>query len=253
VAESARYLYAISRGVDPDALAGAEGLGGGRVEVVQHRDLSAIVSTVDLDEYGEEGLRRNLERLDWLEVVARGHDAVVQAVAALGPTAPLRLATICLDDDGVRRRLDEWHDALEQVLDRVEGRMEWSVKVVTPPREAPAPATAGAKVGGAAYLQRKKAESQARQTDESAALEIAESIHETLSRCSVASRRLPPQDPRLTGQQGTMLLNGAYLVEEDEGPAFQAAVDERKAALPDLAIECRGPWPPYSFAMLEQQ
>ena len=45
----------------------------------------------------------------------------------IGP-APLRLATICLDDAGVRARLDEWHHALVQALDRVEGRFEWSVK-----------------------------------------------------------------------------------------------------------------------------
>ena len=39
----------------------------------------------------------------------------VQTVAQSAPTAPLRLATICLDDAGVRRRLDEWHDELELV------------------------------------------------------------------------------------------------------------------------------------------
>ena len=106
-----RYLYAITRGVtNDDVAAAAVGLGGSDVDVVDHRGLQAVVSTVRLEEFGEEGLRRNLEDLAWLETVARGHDAVVQAVAAHGPTAPLRLATICLDDDGVRARLDEWHD-----------------------------------------------------------------------------------------------------------------------------------------------
>ncbi|HEX2550125.1 MAG TPA: GvpL/GvpF family gas vesicle protein, partial [Nocardioidaceae bacterium] len=93
-----RYLYAVSRGLPPDALADVPGLGDGRLEVLEHQGLSAVVSDVDLEEYGEEGLRRNLERLDWLEEVARRHDEVVHAVAEHGPVAPLRLATICLDD-----------------------------------------------------------------------------------------------------------------------------------------------------------
>jgi Gas vesicle synthesis protein GvpL/GvpF len=256
VAETGRYMYAISRRVDPALLTEQQGLDGGRLEMVQHRDLCAVVSDVDLDEYGEEGLRRNLERLDWLEATARRHDAVVQAVSVRGPTAPMRLATICLDDDAVRRRLDEWYAALEQVLDRVEGRMEWSVKVIvaataTPPGtpEAELPASGG----GAAYLQRKKAQSEARQRVEEQAVQVADEAHAALSARSVASRRLPAQDPRLTGHQGTMVLNGAYLVGVDEGAPFEAVVRSLTTAHPDAQIEARGPWPPYSFAMLEQE
>ena len=100
--ETGRYLYAIARDLDPQVLAEVPALAGGRLEVVEHRGLTAVVSSVDLEEYGEDGLRRNLENLPWLEEVARGHDAVVQATATRAPTAPLRLATICLDDDGVR-------------------------------------------------------------------------------------------------------------------------------------------------------
>ncbi len=251
--ETGRYLYAIARGLDPQAVADVPGLGGGRLEVVEHRGLAAVVSSVDLEEYGEEGLRRNLENLRWLEEVARGHDAVVQATATRAPTAPLRLATICLDDDGVRRRLDEWHDELEQVLDRVEGRTEWSVKVFDRPRPAPATTTSPATAAsGAEYLKRKKAESQARDADESSSAAVADEVHARLAARSVAGRRLPPQDPRLTGRTERMLHNGAYLVDLAEGDGFAQVVDALATAHPDVVIEVHGPWPPYSFATLEQ-
>lgn len=253
--ESARYLYAITRGVPPDDLAGGLGLGGERLEVVDHGGLTAVVSAVDLEEYGEEGLRRNLERLDWLEDVARAHDSVVQRVAALGPTAPLRLATICLDDDGVRSRLDEWHDALEHALDRVQDRLEWSVKVIAPARPDPVAATAptmGKGGGGAEYLRRKKASAETRYADEELAMEVADDVHGQLSASTAANRRLPAQDPRLTGHQGTMLLNAAYLVEVEEGPSFEARVHSLAEAHPEVGLDCRGPWPPYSFATLDQ-
>lgn len=249
-----RYLYAITRGVASDAMADTVGLGGGALETVDHRGLTAVVSTVRLEEFGEEGLRRNLEDLTWLETVARGHDAVVQAVAAHGPTAPLRLATICLDDDGVRARLDEWHDALNEVLDRVQGRMEWSVKTFArggAEVEPAAPAAEG-KGAGVAYLQRKRESTQRRQQSEERALQVAQEIHAALAEHAVASRRLPPQDPRLTGHEGVMTHNGAYLVPVEESDAFASTIATLAEQHPDAHLEAGGPWPPYSFAVLEQ-
>jgi hypothetical protein len=68
----------------------------------------------------------------------------------------------------------------------------------------------------------------------------------------VASRRLPPQDPRLTGHVGTMTLNGAYLVDTARAGEFADAVRAAQADHPEAGIDAAGPWPPYSFAMLEQ-
>jgi hypothetical protein len=259
VGGTGRYLYAVSRGLDPAALEGVRGLDGGRLELVPQDELVAVVSDVDLAEYGEHGLRRNLEDLAWLEVVARAHDAVVNAAAMAAPTAPLRLATICLDDDGVRRRLGEWHEALVRVLDRIEGRYEFSVKLVAlqAAAEPPAPVAATTASGpgaGAAYLQRKRDQTQARVEDERQAVALAADAHARLAGRSVAERQLPAQDPRLTGLEGTMLLNGAYLVEADDVAAFTALAEQLATELaPGVGVEWRGPWPPYSFAMLDQR
>jgi hypothetical protein len=254
VAELGCYLYAISRGVTAADLATTSGLGGEPLRVLGHRGLCAVVSMVDLAEFGEEGLRRNLEDLAWLEVVARGHDAVVQSTAAIGPTAPLRLATICRDDDGVRSRLDEWYDALEHTLDRIAGRMEWSVKAFSSGPGAPAEPETQSSSGtgsGAAYLQRKKSDTLRRQNAEEAAVHLADDLHAALAAQSVASRRLQPQDPRLTGHEGTMTLNGAYLVETADAEKFQAEAGALAATHPESRLEVHGPWPPYSFATLE--
>lgn len=261
MAEQGRYLYAIARGLDAGAVDGVSGLDGTPVETVEHRGLTAVVSTVDLAEYGEEGLRRNLEDLAWLERVARGHDTVIHAAASRAPTAPLRLATICLDDDGVRARLDEWHDALEAALDRVQGRAEWAVKAYarTGPGEGEQAEADSAgdqdtsgRGAGLAYLQRKKTQATRQAQSQERAMQVAEQVHEALAARCVASRRLAPQDPRLTGHVGVMTLNGAYLVEEAEGDAFAAAVQELTEQYPDAHLSVAGPWPPYSFASLDQ-
>ena len=99
------------------------------LEIVDWQDLQAVVCSVDLDEFGEDSLARNLEDLTWLERVARAHNDVVFAVATTGTVAPMRLVTICADEISVRDRIEALYDDLSAALDRVEGRREWSVKV----------------------------------------------------------------------------------------------------------------------------
>lgn len=250
MAEQGRYLYAVCRGLDVEALDGLVGLDDVPIEGVEAGGLTGLVSSVDLEEYGEEGLRRNLERLDWLEMAARGHDAVVQAAAAVAPTAPMRLATIFRDDERVRGRLNEQAERIHAVLDRVEGHEEWSVKVLTRAADdEPEPALP---VGsGAEYLRRRKQEQEAEEVGLREAHVTAERIHDALAVFAVATRRLASQDPRLTGHTGTMVHNAAYLVRREESDRFTAAVGEVTAARPEVQVDARGPWPPYSFAMLE--
>ena len=252
-----RYLYAIGRGIDEEGIARTPGLRAARLCVVEHRGLAAVVSDVDLDEFGEDGLRRNLEDLQWLEEVARTHDAVVRAATAVGPTAPLRLATVCFDDDQVRSRMDQWHDPLVRALDRVDGRVEFSVKAYAAQPE-PAGQAATARSGpatgsgaGAAYLQRRREETLRREQAGQDAARDAEALYTVLSEHSVAGRRLQPQDPRLTRHEGTMVLNAAYLVDADE--PFTDTVEQAVDRWPGLQVEVNGPWPPYSFATLEEQ
>ena len=113
---AASYLFAVARGLDTQQLGDVSGLRDAALQVLEHRGLQAVTCSVDLAEFGEEALRRNLESLAWLEEVARAHDDVVQAAALRATTAPMRLVTICSDDAGVRARLDEWYDGARRPL-----------------------------------------------------------------------------------------------------------------------------------------
>jgi hypothetical protein len=50
-----------------------------------------------------------------------------------------------------------------------------------------------------------------------------------------------------------MVLNAAYLVPVEGADAFVARADDLAAAHPEVLVDRRGPWPPYSFAMLDQR
>jgi hypothetical protein len=255
MADSGVYVYAIVRGIDDADLRDLPGIGGGSLRTLAHGDLRAIVSDVDLDEFGEDGLRRNLEDLGWLEAVARAHDAVARDLAARTATAPLRLATVFLTDEAVLEQLGSWADAAGRALDRIVGRGEWSVKVFVDAQETP-PAESPGNVeqrSGTAYLaaRRSALSGRARVSEERAAL--AATVHDQLCSLAVAGRRLMPQDRALSAHSGEMVLNGSYLVDDVAAGEFATAARGLAEGHPEVRVEVAGPWPPYSFASLEDE
>lgn len=124
-----RYVYAVTRPFDGPLAEELRGVAATRPYVLHHDDLVAVVSAVPADDFNEIPLRAHLEELDWLTETAHAHQAVVAALTSLSCPLPLRLATVCRDDDGVRRLLDSDHDRFVRTLDRLDGRVEWGVKV----------------------------------------------------------------------------------------------------------------------------
>jgi hypothetical protein len=254
MADSVVYLYAVTDAApaeepaDEHALAGVDGV---PVRRVVSGDLAAVVSSVDPTRFSEEALRRSLEDLQWLERTARAHNAVVAAVARSGPVAPVRLATVYLDDENVRRLLDERAPEFSAALDRIRGRAEWGVKgfAVRTEGDTSPQATEESKPG-TAYLMRRRAERDRAARGLQDAAEAAEAVHRAMSAVAVASRRYQPQDPRLSGRREEMVLNVAYLVDEAGAEVLRRLVEQQQGE--HLRLELTGPWAPYSFATLEE-
>lgn len=264
-ADAGTYLYAVAHDAGTDPPEELTGVAGAPVRVITRADLAAYVSTVPLDEFGEEPLRRSMEDLDWLDRTARAHHHVVEEVARRAVTVPVRLVTVYSGDDQVRALLDERHDDFTQALARVAGRREWGVKVYAGAGERASDAgpDAGPDSGpdsgpdegprasspGTAYLKRRQASLRSREEAMRRAGERAERVHDVLRSIAVASRRHRVQDPQLSGRAEGMVLNGAYLVEDDRGQEFARVLEELRAQGGE--IELTGPWAPYSFAMLD--
>ena len=252
MSESGRYLFAVTRGLPADGLAGSHGLRNASLQLVPCGELQAVACSVDLAEFGEGPLRRNLEDLQWVEELARTHDEVIRSVAERATVAPMRLVTIYADDTRLQEQVGLLHDALVAALDRVEGCAEWSVKVYAGPAEqSPAPAALEPATSGAAYLQRKRDQATARQSADEQAAQVAQHIHDALAGVADAARTLAPQDPRLSGRSEPMVHNGAYLVRTERAHSFRASAESVTAEHPSMTVEVQGPWPPYSFAVLD--
>jgi Gas vesicle synthesis protein GvpL/GvpF len=257
----ALWTYCVMRAGDPapDDLTGV--VAAGPVTRVESGGLAALVSRVPLEEFGSEPLRENLNDLAWLERVARAHEAVLDGALAATTIVPLRLCTIYASEDRVRDMLDRERTALEEALQRLEGRQEWGVKLLVDRGELESQARAQspdasalegelhARTGGGAYMLQRRLDRQVREAADRLATEVAEDVHAHLQDWASDAVARPPQNRDLSGHEGEMLLNGAYLVEADrvEGlAALVAELEDRHRPL-GARLELTGPWPPYNF------
>lgn len=238
-----------------------EGVAGSRLEVVEEDGLAALVSRVPLAEFGEEPLRSNLNDLAWLERVAREHESVLDRALASGTIAPLRLCTIYDGPARVRTMLSTARERFIAVLDALEGHQEWGVKLLLDPARVAAEARrrlpaagvdeepAAERGEGASYMLRRRFERKVAETAEALAAEVAREVHENVREWAVDAITRPPQNREISGHEGDMALNAAYLVEAGRVEGLRELIAGLEAHHRELGarIELTGPWPPYNF------
>ncbi|MFI1538516.1 GvpL/GvpF family gas vesicle protein [Streptomyces anandii] len=247
-----RYVYAICRPLEAPLQAQLTGVAGAPAKPLAHHGLIAVVSEVPEQDFAEEPLRAHLEDLDWLAATARAHQGVIDALTVVTTPLPLRLATVFRDDSGVRSMIEAREDHIRRTLDRLEGRVEWGVKVYLENAESeragqsaePAPRPAS----GRDYLRRRRQESRAHEDQWQRAEAFATALHGKLSAFAEDTRLHPPQNAALTGAAGRNVLNAAYLVPRAHSEEFVELVDRTKDDSPGMRVELTGPWAAYSFA-----
>ena len=101
------------------------------------------------------------------------------------------------------------------------------MKVLVDPERAageqPEPAAAGS---GTAYLMQRREERRRKEEAGDRAAALADDVHRRLQERAVAARLRPAQNRELSGYEGEMVLNGAYLVERGPAGGIDALVGE---------------------------
>ncbi|PKT74748.1 gas vesicle protein [Streptomyces populi] len=261
--EPVTYAYAVAR-AHPDlarSLTGLVGVADAPVHMVAEGageegggDVVLVVSPVSAADFGEEGLRRHLEDLGWLEAVARAHHAVVEAVAARTPALPLRLATVYLDDGSARGMLRSAVRLFSERLDHLADQVEWGVKIyveaTAPAAEAtPGSAPAGDLTPGRAYLSARRRQRNDREAAYRAAQEAAERVADAARAHATDRATHRPQQGVLAGDAGENVFNDAFLVPRGRSEAFRSEAAGAGHGLAGVRVEVTGPWAPYSFAV----
>jgi hypothetical protein len=245
---TATYMYAMTRPVPADRWEGLLGVTGSPVRVLETTDVACAVSTVELAEFGEDALRANLEDLEWLSRTAREHDDVVQAIARVVTSVPLRLATLCSDDASACDRLRDIGERVLTLLSSLDDRDEWGLKIFAPAPGHPPSVRASS---GTGYLQQLRTARTRREADAAIVAREAEIAFRRLVALCADARTHRPQDQRLSGVPKPMLLNASFLVDQRETDDFRTAVAAVAARCSPGEVVLTGPWPPYSFGTLD--
>lgn len=258
-AEQLIYLYGIVGG---DAEAPGDdlaGLDGGAVELVVSGKVAGIISPVSDDVYNEDTLNGRLDDLAWVGERGVAHERVIDWFSERGPVIPLSMFSLHSDADTVARRLAKDEASLMTILDRLRGRREWGIRLwrgagaeegiddLSPSLKALNAEIEAAPEGRKFLLERKRDQMRTEEL-RTASKRLAHELYGTLGAAAVDSERVPVAGA--SGGGRTLLLDAAFLVEDERFDDFQEAVNLQAARFVDTGfeIEFTGPWPPYHFA-----
>lgn len=244
------WLYAVIA-ADRKLPAGVSGVAGESPRIVSGPGVAAVVGTVPRAHFDDETLQAHLEDPGWLEQTVRAHHDVIGTLTQDGPVLPVRFATVYRDDQRVVATLEDQRRDLLRALEQMAGRTEWGVKVYVDPQRATTAGEARAadeSRPGTAYLLQRRAQQEGRSQVLRRAMDEAQQIHAALARTAAASTCHPLQTSEASGRREPMVLNAAYLMEDDRFSVLEDLVGTVAAGHPELRVEVTGPWPPYSFS-----
>jgi hypothetical protein len=252
---TATYLYCLVQArKSPPLTAAPQGLPGAAPPraIDAGGGLWLIAADAPLDRYGEQAIERGLQDLAWVSSVAVPHEAVVEHLARKGTVLPMKLFTLFRSDERALQHVAKERRRIDRLLERIEGREEWGLRVLIDEREAlrsahaEAQAVSDAGAPGAAFLLRKKKEHDAAREVIDRARDRADELFEELAAKADDARRRPPP-PGEAGKR--VLLDAAFLLPRAKAKSFQTLVRStaKKLAARHYQLTLTGPWPAYTF------
>jgi hypothetical protein len=235
-----RYVYCIVRSDQPLTF-GPIGIGEepALVYTVRCDDLSAVVSDAPL------GV------LDPTRDNVLAHQRVNETVMSDHTVLPMSFGTVFKTRDDVTAFLRSAYRAFSDVLDKMENKLEFGLKVLWD-RDAVIRAIEDededirrlkhqiAAQKGSTYFARMQYGRLIDAALQTKSERYVSEIFERLRDVSVAARANKPIGDR-------MILNAAFLVSRDAEAGFDARVKQLGASHDKLTFKYTGPWPPYNF------
>jgi hypothetical protein len=235
-----KYVYCIIRSAQPRRF-GRIGLGTEPTEVhtVSFREIAAVVS--DTPEEVLDATRQNV----------LAHERVNETVMKSFTVIPMSFGTVFKTRDDIRELLRGAYDAFWDVLDKMQEKVEFGLKVLWDRdviireienddegiRRLKNEISA---VRGSTYFARIQYGRQIEAALQARAEQCVADIFTQLQDVSVAARANKPIGDK-------MIMNAAFLVGRDKETAFDAKVKEVAALYDKLNFRYTGPWPPYNF------
>ena len=241
------YLYGIIKNMPlQDTIPGIDR--GGKVSAIAFNEIAGVVSSVNLDEFGEAPLKQNLESLDWVKDKVFSHERVVEAVMKDTTIIPMKFCTIFNTTERVLSLLEEKYGAFVKLLETYSNKHEWGVKVYCSKNlMGNVPATVPSR--GREYLMNRKAQQDMQLKNERKINALVTKIFEKIKSLAEDSRinRSTPKE-LLPYKDKEQLLNASFLMGEANEKKLPALVQElSEEHKENFLLEVTGPLPIYSF------
>lgn len=257
------YLYCLAR---PRLLPLPDdtGLDGGPLFLHTWREVAAVVSWIDPEEFLGPAAEAKSRDLSWIAPRALKHEAVIEGVMGHSPVLPLPYGTLFSSTEKLEERLKGHDSAISGFLDHVAGKEEWAVRGMLDRERARAGFQAAALTEappelphlapGRRYLiergLRAAGEGQVNDWLQGICRRLAADLHPCAR--AFAARKAVHRPP---GEGREVLFNWAFLVPREDREEFQARVIRAHSehSPRGAAFLSSGPWPPYSFSPLLDQ
>lgn len=169
------------------------------------------------------------------------HQTVLDAVARVTTTVPMRFGTIVRGEAEVRRWMRCSQKTLQLALLALEGRQEWGLKLHCDPVPQVELADSETTSAGTLYLLRRQRQREAERKAAREQARLADWVRALFAPMAEATAMLPLRDG--------CAVNDALLVRSAALPALFAQEEEVNGQLEGRArVELNGPWPAYTFA-----
>src|SRR3989338_6706478 len=94
-----------------------------------YQEIAALVSEVDLGEFGESALTQNLKNLEWVKEQVLAHEKVLEKVMDSQTVVPMKFGAIFTSEERLVKVLADSYEEFLELLEKLEGRLEWAVKI----------------------------------------------------------------------------------------------------------------------------
>jgi hypothetical protein len=266
------YLYCIRERAEHTPPIFIKGIDGkGETYTLPFRKLEAVVSKVSLEEFASEEIQRKAQgNLSWIKEKAVVHEKVVEEAMRKNNhilnLIPMRFGIIFRDEGKLKETLNNDYRKIKDILERIQGRQEWSVKVYLRDRKKfeqmikdrneaikeKKKEIASLPEGIAFFIEEELKETISKEMEKELN-NMTEDLFESLKKQAVASVKSKILEKELTGRQEPMVLNAAYLIPENNIEDFKKEVMglNQQMQAKGFFLEYSGPWPPYNFTQIE--